>query len=41
VWSRTNQGFANVTSLQVGDIVDIQRRRRDDLVESYQATSFP
>lgn len=41
VWSRTTQNFHNVTQLQMGDVVDVQRRRRDQLIESYGAVAFP
>ncbi len=41
VWSRASGSTANVTSLQMGDIADVQRRRRDQTVETYQALSFP
>lgn len=41
VWSRTGAKTANVGRIQVGDILDTQRRRRDALPESYQAVSFP
>lgn len=41
VWSRTTANFFNVTSLQLGNVLDSQRRRRDALIEAYTATSFP
>jgi hypothetical protein len=37
VWSRTLESTANVTTIQMGDVVDTQRRRRDTLVETYQS----
>lgn len=40
VWSRKNSSLANVSSIQVGDVLDTQRRRRDTLVETYQSTLF-
>jgi len=41
VWSRKNSGLAMVDSLQMGDVLDVQRRRRDSLVEGYSAAAFP
>lgn len=41
VWSRTNASTAPVTSLTVGDVADVQRRRRDSLVESYSSLTMP
>lgn len=41
VWSRTGLGMHNVTSIKVGDVLDVQRRRRDSLVENYQTVTFP
>lgn len=41
VWSRKVPRFADVTSLQVGNIPDSQRRRRDTLSEGYQGTTYP
>jgi hypothetical protein len=41
VWSRTGSSFANVNQLQVGDVVDTQRRRRDTLIEGYGSIAFP
>lgn len=42
VWSRLGDGTTNnVTSLQVGNIFDVQRRRRDALVESYLVETWP
>lgn len=39
VWSRKTSTFPKVTTIQVGDIIDTQRRRRDALPEVY--TSVP
>lgn len=36
VWSRTTNALHQITRLQVGDVLDVQRRRRDTLSESYQ-----
>jgi hypothetical protein len=41
VWSRKLATSNMVTSIQMGDILDVQRRRRDALVESYATLSFP
>lgn len=41
VWSRANAGASPVNVLQMGDVIDTQRRRRDNLPESYAATSYP
>jgi len=41
VWSRTHFGASAVNSIRMGNIVDVQRRRRDSLAESYQANPFP
>lgn len=41
VWSRKNNSAANVTSVQAGDILDTQRRRRDALIESYVSQAYP
>ena len=41
VWSRKTTNFFNVTQLQLGNVLDSQRRRRDTLVEAYNAVSFP
>lgn len=34
VWSRTYATFAPVTKISVGDVLDVQRRRRDALTEN-------
>ena len=41
VWSRKTANFHNVNALQVGNVIDTQRRRRDTLIESYASVSFP
>jgi hypothetical protein len=42
VWSRLGTGSVSVvTSLNVGNVFDVQRRRRDTLVETYLTTTFP
>lgn len=41
VWSRTYEGFANVNSLRIGNVLDTQRRRRDALAELEVGTSYP
>lgn len=41
VWSRKTANFFNVTQLQLGNVLDSQRRRRDTLVEAYIALAFP
>lgn len=41
VWSRTNAATTPVSSIQEGDVLDVQRRRRDALIEGYQALAFP
>jgi hypothetical protein len=40
VWSRVGSQLNEVNALQVGDVLDTQRRRRDTLVETYQQTLF-
>lgn len=40
VWSRTSDSFANIVRLQVGDVPDTQRRRRDALAENYTTTNY-
>lgn len=40
VWSRTKSTLLAVTSIQVGDILDTQRRRRDSLVESVSSVAW-
>lgn len=41
VWSRKTHGMYLVDTIQAGDVLDQQRRRRDSLVEAYSAVSFP
>lgn len=41
VWSRKEAAVHAVTSIQIGDVADVQRRRRDQLVEAVQASSYP
>lgn len=41
VWSRVKQDLYPVNSIQMGDVVDVQRRRRDAAPEAYQTVSFP
>lgn len=41
VWSRLTSNFHNVNALQVGNVLDSQRRRRDALNEAYTALVYP
>jgi hypothetical protein len=41
VWSRKLLDLFVVTSIQMGDVLDVQRRRRDQLIESYTTVSYP
>lgn len=41
VVSQTRNTYTGITQLQVGDIVDIQRRRRDSLQEAIVQEAFP
>ena len=41
VWSRKTANFHDVNAIQVGNVVDSQRRRRDALIEGYTAVVFP
>lgn len=41
VWSRTTSNFHNVNNIQLGNVLDSQRRRRDKVTEGYQTVSFP
>lgn len=40
VWSRKNGSVNEVSSIQVGDVLDIQRRRRDSLIETYVSVTY-
>jgi len=41
VWSRKTLEVHAVTQIQMGDVCDTQRRRRDQLIEAVQALPFP
>jgi hypothetical protein len=41
VWSRQLQQTNPVNQLQMGDVIDVQRRRRDNILESYSSLTFP
>lgn len=41
VWSRKLATTNPVTSLLMGDVLDVQRRRRDALIEGISSTTFP
>lgn len=41
VWSRVGASTTPVNNLLMGDVTDVQRRRRDQLVESYQSLAWP
>lgn len=41
VWSRKLPDIFPVTAIQVGDVLDVQRRRRDSLIEAIQSTPYP
>lgn len=41
VWSRKNGTSAAVDRIQLGDVIDTQRRRRDTLPETYSETVYP
>lgn len=40
VWSRTGNAFHNITRLQLGDVPDTQRRRRDAMAENYTTSDY-
>lgn len=40
VWSRKLNSQLAVTSVQAGDVLDVQRRRRDTLVENYSSSNY-
>lgn len=41
VWSRQYESLSAVENIQMGDVCDTQRRRRDTLIEAVQATPYP
>lgn len=41
VWSRKQVATFNVNRIQIGDVMDSQRRRRDALIENYTSTTYP
>jgi len=41
VWSRKTLNFHDVNSFQLGNVLDVQRRRRDALIEGYSAVAYP
>lgn len=41
VWSRKLETTFGVTSIQVGDVADTQRRRRDAVPETYTVLAYP
>jgi predicted fused transcriptional regulator/phosphomethylpyrimidine kinase len=41
VRSKTTKTTPHVVRIQGGDVVDTQRRRRDNLPEAYSSLSFP
>jgi len=41
VWSRKNADLYVVNSIQTGDVLDVQRRRRDAEVENYNVLAYP
>ena len=41
VYSPTNNALSDVTSIQVGDVFDTQRRRRDAIPEAYFTLPYP
>lgn len=41
VWSRTGASVAVVTELRLGNVLDVQRRRRDALIEAFSSSSYP
>jgi len=41
VWSRKDLELYVVNSIQVGDILDTQRRRRDATIENYTVQTYP
>lgn len=41
VWSRTRAALYHVNKVMAGDVLDTQRRRRDQLAEAYIELSYP
>lgn len=41
VWSRKLEALYVVNQIQMGNVVDTQRRRRDNLIENYTGLSYP
>lgn len=41
VWSRKNHAITTVNRLELGNVFDVQRRRRDQLIENISATTYP
>jgi hypothetical protein len=41
VWSRTLSSSAAVNRVLAGDVPDVQRRRRDQAIETYQTLTYP
>jgi len=41
VWSRKLTDITLVNTIQVGNVLDVQRRRRDALLEGYVSVSYP
>jgi hypothetical protein len=41
VWSRTLGVTLGVDKIQAGDVLDVQRRRRDAAIENYTETPYP
>lgn len=42
VYSNVGAGaYSDITGIRVGDVMDVQRRRKDKLKENYQSTTFP
>lgn len=41
VWSRTDNVLRDVNEMRMGDVLDVQRRRRDALVEGVTVTAYP
>lgn len=41
VWSRATNQLHTVTGINVGDVLDTQRRRRDTLIENITAQTYP